>query len=180
MGKSVKGRQKMRGIRGTVRRLAVTAMAALTLGGGLTFATAGPAAAGGWGCSGSEVSGSPYAVKDDNGNVFSWAHLYYDSSSGQNCAVNVKVPALSGTPSHTYVNLEACAETSPASNCTRTAIDQDPTDSRLYSQFAGPVRVNAQGHCISLWAETFDNDTPDRNHAWYWSGRFGNAAFHCG
>ncbi|MGE7435366.1 hypothetical protein [Kitasatospora sp. NPDC001175] len=170
----------MRGIRGTVRRLAVTAMATLTLGGGLTFATAGPAAAGGWGCSGSEVSGSPYAVKDDNGNVFSWAHLYYDSSSGQNCAVNVKVPALSGTPSWTYVHLATCAETSPG-NCTSTQADDDPTDfSKRYSQYAGPVRVNAQGHCVSLWAETYDNDTSNRIHAWYWSGQFAPEAFHCG
>ncbi|WP_157538025.1 hypothetical protein [Kitasatospora azatica] len=159
-------------MRGFMRKLAVGAALAV-VGGGLTFASAGPAAAGGWGCSGSEVSGSPYAVTSSSGStVYSNVHLYYDSATGNNCAVNVKAGSLYGISSYVDVTLEECAQDS-GSSCTTVAISADPGGaSPLYKYYAGPVSVPGRGHCIRLFAETDNANSTD-------DGTIYLGPFHC-
>ncbi|PYC88531.1 hypothetical protein C7C46_00165 [Streptomyces tateyamensis] len=137
-------------MREILRRAALGATLIAATAGGLTFA-AGPASAAGWGCSGSEVSGSPYAVTTDSGTVYSYAHLFYDSSTGMNCAVNVKAGSLYGVASYTGVTLYECAQDTPG---TCTGIEVAPDDSTTFKYYAGPVSVPGRGHCVQLWAET--------------------------
>ncbi|BFV55032.1 hypothetical protein KCMC57_up01360 [Kitasatospora sp. CMC57] len=137
---------------------------------------AAPASAAGWGCSGSEVSGSPYAVTTGGGAVYSYVHLYWDSSTGENCAVNVKVGRLSGTPTLTEVALTACREDSPVgggpTQCTAIEYPMDPSRSDIYySSYAGPVTVNGAGHCIMVTGITYDTNGN--------SAEYRSRMFHC-
>ena len=162
-------------MRDTMRRLALTAALGLAAASAATVVTAGPASAAGWGCAGNEVSGSPYAVIAMPGGVYSYVHLFYDPSSGDNCAVNVKTGSLYGTPTLTKVKLSVCANSAPATYCSGWNLpsQEDPTDDNtLYSYYAGPVKVPGAGHCIAVYAET---DRTASDYGTYWSG-----AFHCG
>jgi hypothetical protein len=158
-----------------IQRLSLGAAAVLTVAGGATFATAGPASAAGWGCSGNEVSDSPFSVTDGNNNVVSNVHLYYDGSTGRNCAVNVKTAQGGyGTSTYTAVTLESCNEDSPDSGrCSTYAISSDPAGGGpgSYSQYAGPVRVPGNGHCIKVTAWTTDPNGNTYSNAW--------GPFHC-
>ncbi|MFE0459043.1 hypothetical protein ACFW1A_07235 [Kitasatospora sp. NPDC058965] len=137
-----------------VKKLAPAVAAVITMAGAVTVAGTSSASAAGWGCSGSEVSGSPYPTRTPSGAVFSYVHLYWDGSTGRNCAVNVKTGSLYGTPSLTEVSLSECAAgDTPGGNCEQIAADGD---NNIYSYYAGPVSVPAAGHCIVLEAWTLD------------------------
>jgi hypothetical protein len=53
-------------------------------------ATTQPASAGGWGRSGTEVSGSPFPETNFyvNSPIYGYIHIYYDASTGYNCALS--------------------------------------------------------------------------------------------
>ncbi|WP_157531921.1 MULTISPECIES: hypothetical protein [unclassified Kitasatospora] len=107
------------------------------------------------------MSDSPYAVTTDSGAVYSYVHLYWNSSTGQNCAVNVKTGSLSGTPTLTQVALIACRQDSPeggsASQCTAIEYPMDPGRSDIYyNSYAGPVTVHGDGHCVMATGITYD------------------------
>lgn len=144
------------------------ASAAAIVGGSILAAPG--ATASGYGCSGTEIG--TYAVRVSGGTTsYGTAHLYYDSATGYDCAVNVATAAGGyGTPHQISVHLAACKETSPdPKQCTETGTPQ--TDSHTYDYYAGPVKVHAPGQCIHLYA----TDTYDFTFADYFSG-----AFHCG
>jgi hypothetical protein len=140
-------------MRGT-RRLAAAGAFILAVSGGATVATTQPASAGGWGCTGTEVSGSPFPETNFyvNSPIYGYIHLYYDASTGYNCAVNVKTGSGYGVPTDTEIELEECAEDVPGT-CTVINDQWDPpvTSTALYSYYAGPVRVYGKGHCISYY-----------------------------
>ncbi|MEE4542694.1 hypothetical protein V2S66_12035 [Streptomyces sp. V4-01] len=145
----------------------VTAAAAVVAG---SILVAPGADASGYGCSGTEIG--TYAVRVSGGTTsYGTAHLYYDSATGDNCAVNVATAAGGyGSPHEISVYLSACKETSPnPTTCTPTGTAG--SDDKTYDYYAGPVRVHAPGKCIYLYA----TDTFDWNFADYFSG-----AFHCG
>jgi hypothetical protein len=149
-----------------MRRVAVAGAFVLAAG-GVTVATAGTASASGWGCSGTEVAS--YPVKTPSGAVFSYAHLFWDSSTGYNCAVNVKVGSLNGVQSWTYVELDECTGDTPG-YC--NPVSPLHIDSGNFYNYAGPVRAYGQGHCIEL--EAITQDTAG-NSATYGS----NGGYHC-
>ncbi len=124
--------------------------------GAVTIAGTSSAAAGGWGCSGSEVSDSPYAVSTSTGDVYGYLHLYWDSSTGMNCAVTVKTGALSGPRTYTSVNLAACAGDTPDA-CT-TWVDDSPQGG-YFTSYAGPVSVRGAGHCVELSGQISNNNS---------------------
>ncbi|MGC0313198.1 hypothetical protein [Kitasatospora acidiphila] len=135
------------------RKVAVAGALALAAS-GVTVATAGTASASSWGCSGTEVASYPL-VRPDTGTTYSYVHLFWDSSTGYNCAVNVKVGSLYGVQTSTSVELDECAQDAPG-NC--TVVGNPAVDNGAYSYYAGPVRVYGQGHCIQLKADTWDQD----------------------
>ncbi|WP_406321601.1 hypothetical protein [Streptomyces sp. NBC_01637] len=114
---------------------------------GIFFAA--PAHAAGYGCAGSEIDS--YAVRTDSGTgtVYGYVHLYYDSSTGKNCAVNVATSAGGyGVYKPMTIILWECAASD--TNCNNPY--EEDYDQGSYSQYAGPVSVTAPGHCVRVAA----------------------------
>ncbi|SOD85179.1 hypothetical protein SAMN06272765_2585 [Streptomyces sp. Ag109_G2-15] len=140
---------------------------------GFALITAPSASAAGYGCSGSLVDNHPIRTTENvtYGNLY----LYYDSSTGYNCAVAVKNSAGgAGTASKTTVSIFRCtAGASTGDACTTDASDDD---SGNYSSYAGPVKVYAPNRCIRLYANIWHP-----TNGWiasYWGGN-ANLAEHC-
>ncbi|MEV5736319.1 hypothetical protein [Streptomyces sp. NPDC052292] len=158
-----------------MRRIASVLTGILLLLGG-SFILAPSASAAGYGCGGSEID--TYQVKTSGGSVYGNIHLYYDSSTGKNCAVNVATSAGGyGTPTFKFVMLVKCvAGTSAGSTCTQDTYVQDPTSTGVnYSQYAGPVNISAAGRCISVVGVISLTSGPSSSQAQYTSN-----ATHCG
>ncbi|WP_157877421.1 spore-associated protein A [Streptomyces odonnellii] len=123
----------------TKKRVIATIAAAVSIGGFTVAVAPGASAApaGAYGCAGSEID--TYAVKTSGGATWGTIHLYYDSSTGLNCAVNVKTSAgYAGTPSITWVALA------------RSSDGKSDLDSGNFSSYAGPVTISAPGQCITV------------------------------
>ncbi|WP_143202257.1 hypothetical protein [Streptomyces sp. CB01249] len=117
----------------------LTSLAAVT-GGAIVAAPSASAA--GFGCPGSQID--VYPVTDANkGLVLSNIFLYYDASTGKNCASNVRTSA-GGTGTAAKISISIWADGGSA-----------VTDSGNYSQYAGPVSVYAAGKCINVKATTY-------------------------
>ncbi|MFC0542715.1 hypothetical protein [Kutzneria chonburiensis] len=151
-----------------MRKLAPAAAAVLAMTGAVTIADTGTASAAGWGCSGSEVSDSPYPVVGPAGSVFSYVHLYWNGSTGKNCAVNVKTGALYGTPTQTEIVLYQCAADTPAAGCSATLAASDGGN---FAYYAGPASIPGAGHCLVVQAWTDDTSGNEAN--------FARGPFHC-
>lgn len=102
-----------------------------------TTTTASSAAA--YGCSGTEIDS--YAVKTSGGTTFGTIHLYYDSSTGRNCAVNV-ANAAGGYGTYTIKNVYLGVYGGT------TVYDPAFGSTTKYANYAGPVSVSAPGKCI--------------------------------
>ncbi|WP_329306593.1 hypothetical protein OG322_16620 [Streptomyces sp. NBC_01260] len=99
----------------------LTSLAAIT-GGAVMVAPAASAA--GFGCAGSQID--VYPVTDaDNGAVLSDIFLYYDASTGKNCASNVRTSA-GGAGTAARISVSVWADGGSA-----------VTDNGIYSQYAG-------------------------------------------
>ncbi|TQF05420.1 hypothetical protein E6W39_28275 [Kitasatospora acidiphila] len=153
-------------MRSFMRKFAVAGALALAAG-GVTVASAGSASASGWGCSGSEVAS--YNVVSGGGGTWSTVHLFWDSSTGYNCAVNVKASGLYGVQTITSVTIKECGGDTP-STCSNIVDTQDNTNEFYY--YAGPVKVNGQGHCIELSAYTENTLGEAASYS-------SNGGFHC-
>jgi hypothetical protein len=147
-----------------VRKLAPVAAAVLAMAGAATVAgttSASAAPAGGWGCTGNEVSDSPYAVRTPSGAVFSYVHLYWNGSTGKNCAVNVKTGSLYGIATNTGLVITECVEDTPGGNC--NPLGKDDPQNGNFRYYAGPVSVSGVGHCVVVQAWTDDNSGNEAN-----------------
>ncbi|MFC8392220.1 hypothetical protein [Streptomyces sp. NPDC057238] len=114
---------------------------------GATLIAAPTASAAGYGCSGSLIS--TYPVKDNSGVSRGNVYLYYNSSTGYNCAATVKNSAGAyGTPTLTNVTLDRCKAGTSGSSCYS---EKKVTDEGLYSYYAGPVSLSASDRCISIY-----------------------------
>jgi hypothetical protein len=126
----------------------------LMLGGLLVFSPpASAAATGAYGCSGTEID--TYPNKTSSGAIWGYIHLYYDSATGNNCAVNVANSAgYYGTPTYKGITMSRCVAGSVAGKgCSTDLRRDDPAfgdNKTLYSYYAGPVSFNAAGRCILL------------------------------
>ncbi|MFE0457850.1 hypothetical protein ACFW1A_01150 [Kitasatospora sp. NPDC058965] len=130
-------------------RRALSALAAAALAAAGLVAAAPMASASGYGCSGNLI-GSFSDIERNSGATWGTLYVYYDSSTGDNCAVNVANSAgYYGTLTYKDVTLKECAETSPSVSCHPTSTVADPTTPYTrYYDYAGPVRLHAPGHCI--------------------------------
>ncbi|MEV6013630.1 spore-associated protein A [Streptomyces sp. NPDC051976] len=137
-----------------VRRFAPVIAAVLTMAGAATIAGTSSASADGGYCTGNEVADSPYPVTTSTGAVYGYLHLYWNASTGTNCAVTVKTGALAGPRTYTSVNLAACAGDTP--DACSTWVEDSP-DGGYYTSYAGPVSVKGAGHCVELSGEISNN-----------------------
>lgn len=131
---------------------ATTAMIAgtVTLAPSANASTAVPAGA--YGCSGDKID--TYAVKASNGTLFGNIYLYYDSSSGMNCAVTVATAAGGyGVSTLKGVNLALCDEGSTEGGVCPT--QKIVSDDHNYFDYAGPVKLAAAGRCIGVYGYTY-------------------------
>jgi hypothetical protein len=76
--------------------------------------------------------------------------VYFDSATGNNCALTVSAGSAAGKASSIDVCLIRCKETSPGPICT---FDGESCDSGPFHSFAGPVFEHAPGHCISAFGD---------------------------
>ncbi|MGW4808253.1 hypothetical protein [Kitasatospora sp. NPDC004272] len=126
------------------RKIASTLAAFGIAAAGLTVG-APTASAGEWGCAGNEID--TYSVTYGS-TMYGAVHLYYDSSTGKNCAVTVATSAGGyGVAKYMSVMLARCTQTSPSSTC---SLDDVKVDADTYKYYAGPVSLSAAGHCISV------------------------------
>ncbi|MFE0457851.1 hypothetical protein ACFW1A_01155 [Kitasatospora sp. NPDC058965] len=133
-------------------RRALTAFAAFALATAGVVVAAPTASAGGYGCTGNLVGS--FSDKH-NGTVWGTLYVYYDSSTGDNCAVNVANSAgYYGTSTIKNVVISECSQTSPGPVCDEIGTPQE--DNKNYYDYAGPVRVHAPGHCIYAAGDLFD------------------------
>lgn len=125
------------------KALAVLGAVFSIFAGMLTLAPA--ASASGYGCSGSQIDTYPMY---NSGTLFGDVYLYYDSSTGKNCAVTVATSAGGyGVSKLMYVSIDRCNETVDTGNCTGPA---GVSDKGYYDYYAGPVSISAAGHCIAV------------------------------
>lgn len=159
------------------RVLSILSGILLLLGGSLVMApSASAAATGAYGCAGSQIDS--YQVKTSGGTVYGNVHLYYDSATGRNCAVNVATSAGKyGTPTFKFVMIVKCvAGTAAGSTCVQDTYVQDPSTTGVtYSQYAGPVSISAAGRCISVTGIISLTSGPSSGQA-----QFNSKATHCG
>jgi hypothetical protein len=100
------------------------------------------------GCSGSLVEHKP--MYGDGGGSYSgiigYLDIYYNSSTGNNCAMTRTAGAGYGHGDEIHVRLWRCTQTNPSTTCTRDSTIQ--RDEGFYSYYAGPVTVNSPTKCI--------------------------------
>ncbi|GAA1940473.1 hypothetical protein [Kitasatospora viridis] len=110
------------------------------------------------GCSGTLIDTYPAY---NGGTVWANVYLYYDSSTGDNCAVTQSTSAGGyGVSKPMNVYLTRCNETTQSNTCTTSSVNQTVHDAGNYAYYAGPVSINAAGHCILVSGEeTYDGVT---------------------
>ncbi|MTE19412.1 hypothetical protein F0L17_09785 [Streptomyces sp. TRM43335] len=109
------------------------------------------ASAGAYGCPGGQINS--YPIKTDAGTLYGNIYLYYDSSTGKNCAVAVKTAAGGyGTPNYVAVTLFRCKTSTPGAFCDWAGQPND-SDYGTFSYYAGPVELYAAGKCIHVHAQ---------------------------
>jgi hypothetical protein len=103
-----------------------------------------PSASAAGGCSGTRI----YTFHMRAGTTtIAELRVFYNSSTGRNCAMTVHVGPTVGKKMPTQVALDSCLETQPDSVCTPT---ESAWDDGEYSYYAGPVSVYGRGHCIDV------------------------------
>ncbi|SED52115.1 hypothetical protein SAMN05428939_5429 [Streptomyces sp. TLI_105] len=137
----------------------------LVLAAGSLFVAAPPASAASYGCTGTQIDS--YALKTSSGVTNGTVYLYYDSSTGKNCAAAVATSAGGyGTPTLKMVWLVKCrAGVTQGQTCeSGDAYVQDPpSSSTKYTYYAGPVSVSAAGRCIA-WGGSISSPSGDNAH----------------
>jgi hypothetical protein len=141
-----------------VRISTVLAVLGTCLAGGTVMATT--ASASGYGCPGSLVDTIPVQI-GDFGTVVGDVYVYWDGTD--NCAVAVDP---SQNAEGISVSIRECQETVMTDECTpKTGWVTDSSSS--YKWYAGPVSVNAVGHCVSVTGTITTSDGP---HYSFYSG----------
>lgn len=110
---------------------------------------AGPSPVEAAGCSGSLIEHR--AIRGDKtGHLFGYLDVYYNSSTGRNCAKAVSSSRTWGVRKPMYVGLYKCKQTS-AGRCSVVAKAEDAPNFTYgyYRYYAGPVSLYARGHCIA-------------------------------
>lgn len=127
------------------RVLGLVAAASLAIGGMFGAHTETAAASELHACSGTLISRT---TMYPNGSSTAIAELliYWQSSTGRNCAVVNHVGASYGVSAPTSVSIERCAETRDVGRCSNATARSG--DSGSFKYFAGPVSVYSPTNCV--------------------------------
>ncbi|WP_371501513.1 protein kinase [Kitasatospora sp. NBC_00374] len=126
-----------------------------------------------YGCSGGLIDS--YPVKTSTGVVFGYYYLYFDGSTGNNCAATIKTANSGyGTASAVKASISRCSNTAPSNSCSPVA-GTTANDEGSFAKYAGPVKVNAAAKCITGFGSITWNGVTATT-----SGSLGNRAVHCG
>lgn len=101
-------------------------------------------------CSGSLISTKGIT---SNGTAIGELDVYYDSSTGKNCAITQAGGPSWGIKKEMTVSLAICHKTGPSWNCD-PGVNVDPGN---YYYYAGPVSLGARGQCIMAEGGIFWN-----------------------
>jgi len=139
-------------------------------------------------CSGTRIEHLPIGSSDNRlpyGYTVAHLDVYWNGSTGKNCAMVVGYGQYYGRLLGAGVGLRSCGETRPSRSCTTRYEDHD------YGQFhyyAGPVYVEARRRCIYAYGQatvplrTYSRSDP--RYATYWTDFpkvfDGMRALHCG
>ena len=102
-----------------------------------------------YGCTGSLID--TYSVKSGVGNHLSTIRLYYNSSTGYNCAANVKTAYYSQFKH--YASISMYNQDFREDDNNRPGYNND-FDAGNFQYYAGPVKVYAKGKCVTIRAVT--------------------------
>lgn len=122
--------------RGRVGGATLAALAALALA--ITLASTSSAQAAGT-CPGGLIAHQPLTAG------LGWLDVYYDGTTGRNCARVVSSAGTWGVPKVMSVELVRCSSTKPSQRC---GTYDTSRDRGTYKYYAGPVSISARGHCI--------------------------------
>jgi hypothetical protein len=140
------------------RFMRVLMLATIVLASVAVSGPATPAYAGGYGCTGSSVGSWPIYPywSNSSSEIEGDIHLYYDSSTGWNCAVVVKRSTFvfygMATNMYIYMNNSSYDDYHIKNNF--------DSDSGAYKYYAGPVRVYGKNMCIWIVAGIAENSGP--------------------
>ena len=101
-------------------------------------------------CSGSQISSTKYVTY--NGTRIGALKVFYNGSTGNNCAQFEHVGPAAGVTRYTSVLLQRCSQVNPGNGCTVTAQQFDEGN---YSSYAGPVSVYAPNNCVRAYGEIY-------------------------
>ncbi len=105
-----------------------------------------PAAEAGSGtCGGSLIARK--VAHDGNGTAVGELVVYYNSSTGNNCARFNHLGPSYGVARETNVFIERCLTNNPNNDCFNTGGPSD-YDNGTYAYYAGPVSVHAPNKCV--------------------------------
>ena len=83
--------------------------------------------------------------------------IYYNSSTGYNCAYLYAVGPAYGQAQYIEVEISTCQEGYGSEGCTWIQHDEDGNYS--YRYYAGPVGVYGRGHCINVTSDLIWQNT---------------------
>lgn len=114
---------------------------------GIALAVPGTAMAGAYGCKGTFIRSIPVPT---DWKVLSDVRLYYDSSSGYSCAVNVKRGAYRDIRSEVSIQM---INGNYRDDNHRPGITFDQQNGK-FKWYAGPIRVKGRNTTVTIWAST--------------------------
>jgi len=95
-------------------------------------------------CSGTRIATYPIATSSTN--KIAELRIFYNSSTGYNCAMTVHTGVTVGRYLLTHVYIASCRETTPGGDSCRAISQRE--DEGVYASYAGPVSVYGRGRCI--------------------------------
>jgi hypothetical protein len=143
-------------IRNRARLLIAAALAGLALVASLSLTGPAPAGAATGPCPGVLIESRDLNV---GGKKVGELDVYYDRSTGKNCARMNHAGSTWGKPLLTRVWIGICSETEPNDDVCHYDTNTDAVDKGTYKYYAGPAitKVSAAGRCIAasgyLWID---------------------------
>lgn len=141
------------------RTLRLSSAAALAVAGLSVAAPGASATQTSSSCVGTLVQDTPL-IGDQSGKTLGYVELYWDSATGQNCAITESSSYTWGKPKYMGVWLTRCTTDNPNVECANESTNTPSNyNDGTFSYYAGPVSVPGAGYCVTFMGEiAYDND----------------------